>query len=303
MENVFAEFLLNSGLYETREINKENIDQLIELVDGNVKMDCFCNECQEKRIHIGHRINHFWLDEERDSIEGQALADGIKSFQSIYNMESTPSTERHSNDEEWKWINWQIEEAVRIMVFKFTCSLNEEHHLDFVVLANQNRMMKIGQYPSVADLDFPELNSYRKVLSKDDLKEMKRAIGLNAQGIGVGSFVYLRRIIERLVIKAQNNAISAGAINGEQLEGIKVVDRIKKLKGFLPDIFVENATIYGIISKGIHELTEEECLEYFPVLRESIFLILEKWEEERKREASEKRLSASISSIASTIKK
>ena len=59
-------------------------------------------------------------------------------------------------------------------------------------------MKKIGQYPSVADLSFPELKDYRKVMSKDDDKELKRAIGLHASGIGIGSFVYLRRIFERI---------------------------------------------------------------------------------------------------------
>lgn len=61
-------------------------------------------------------------------------------------------------------------------------------------------------------------------------------------------------------------------------------------------------TIYGIVSKGIHELSEEECLQFFPVLRDSIFMILEKWEEERRKTENEKKLAASISKIASTIK-
>lgn len=34
-------------------------------------------------------------------------------------------------------------------------------------------MKKIGQYPSVADLSFPELKEYRKVMTKDDEKNLK----------------------------------------------------------------------------------------------------------------------------------
>jgi len=33
--------------------------------------------------------------------------------------------------------------------------------------------------------------------------------------------------------------------------------------------------MYGILNKGVHDLTEEECLEYFPVLRNGIELILD----------------------------
>ena len=67
-------------------------------------------------------------------------------------------------------------------------------------------------------------------------------------------------------------------------------------------MFTNNSTIYGIVSKGIHELSEEECLQFFPILRDSIFMILEKWEEERKRIETEKRLAASLSKISSEIK-
>lgn len=303
MSNVFADFLLTSGLYDKQEVSQDNIDQLIELVDGKVKIDCYCKECQEKRIFNGVHINHFWVDDERDSLEGERLADGIKSFQSVYAMRNTPnpSTKTEVRDE-WKWINWQIEEATRLMVFKFECSKDEAHRLDYVVLADQSSIMKIGQYPSVADMDFPELKKYQKILSKDDMKEIRRAIGLYAQGIGVGSYVYLRRIVERLIYKAQDKAIKDGAATQEEIENKRVVDRIKELKDYLPDVFVNNATIYGIISKGIHELSEEECLQYFPVLKECIFIILEKWEEERMKEEAGKRLTASISKITSNLK-
>ena len=72
--------------------------------------------------------------------------------------------------------------------------MDSTHHLDYIVLTNENGMKKIGQYPSVADLTFPELKEYRKIMTKDDEKEFKRAIGLYASGIGIGSFVYLRNL-------------------------------------------------------------------------------------------------------------
>ena len=304
MSNIFADFLLNAGLYDSQEITKENIDQLIELVDGKVKIDCYCKECQEKRVYKGIPIRRFWLDEDHDTIDGQFLAEGIKSYQMICDLDHTPIPSGGSRPEEneWEWINWQIEEDARLMTFKFVCSMDDTHHLDFVVIANQKSMRKIGQYPSVADLEFPELKLYKKVLSAEDMKEMKKAIGLNAQGIGVGSYVYLRRIVERLIYKAQEKAINDGTVNQEEMEHLRVVDRIKELKGYLPDMFTNNSTIYGIVSKGIHELSEEECLQYFPILRDSIFMILEKWEEERKRIETEKRLAASLSKISSEIK-
>jgi len=47
------------------------------------------------------------------------------------------------------------------------------------------------------------------------------------------------------------------------------------LKAELPEFLVENRKLYGILSKGIHSLTEEECLEYFDVVKAGIELILD----------------------------
>lgn len=58
--------------------------------------------------------------------------------------------------------------------------MDERHHLDYIVLTTDNLMTKIGQYPSVADMTFPELDAYKHVISKEDRKELGTAIGFFA---------------------------------------------------------------------------------------------------------------------------
>ena len=178
--------------------------------------------------------------------------------------------------------------------------MDDEHHLDYIVRTEGNRFQKIGQYPSVADLTFPELDDYKHVISKDDRKELGTAIGLFASGIGAGSYVYLRRILERLVYQAKEAA--ADAIDNEMFEQARVAEKIKMLEGYLPDILVKNTTIYGILSKGIHELSEEECRKYFPVVKECIYQILGMWESERRKQVDEVALNKALSAISSSIK-
>ena len=163
-------------------------------------------------------------------------------------------------------------------------------------------MKKIGQYPSVADLSFPELKEYRKVMTREDEKELKRAIGLFASGIGVGSFVYLRRIFERIIVTASQKAIGEGIIKEEEFNTAHVDEKIKMLVDYLPKSLVNNPVFYGIVSKGIHELSEEDCLEFFPVMQSFIMMILRQWEKIRRDEEEEKKLSASLSSIAAKVK-
>ena len=225
----------------------------------------------------------------------------LEEIESLQNMIfSTKSRQEKSPAEEWKWINWQIADTTRLMKLEYICSMDEKHHLDYIVLTTDNSMMKIGQYPSIADMTFPELDAYKHVISKEDRKELGTAIGLFANGVGAGSYVYLRRILERLVYKAKEAA--ADVIDNEMFEQAKVAEKIKMLEGYLPDILVKNTTIYGILSKGIHELSEEECREYFPVVKECIYQILGMWESERKKQADEDALSKALSSISSSIK-
>lgn len=177
------------------------------------------------------------------------------------------------------------------------------HHLDFIVLADNSTFKKIGQYPSFADLSFPELKQYRKVISEKDMKELRKSIGLYAQGIGVGSYVYIRRVLECLIDEAKNVAINENTITQEEYDSKKVVERIKLLKNYLPELLVSNSTIYGIVSKGIHELSEDECLSYFPVVQECVFMTLEQWEQRRKKKEAEKRISTALGKIATNISK
>jgi hypothetical protein len=49
--------------------------------------------------------------------------------------------------------------------------------------------MKVGQYPSIANLHISRFKDFTKVISKEKIKEVTRGIGLAANGVGIGSFV------------------------------------------------------------------------------------------------------------------
>lgn len=290
-DNVFANFLVNEGLYNEIEITKDNIYELADLIRGYVKIDIYCPKCGESRVFSCEPILYFWYDDHEQEIIVHYLEEEIVSWQHIIN-----------GNDSWTWTNNSIENDTRLMTFKFICAMDNAHHLDYIVLTDGNKMKKIGQYPSVADLSFPELKEYRKVMTKDDEKELKRALGLFASGIGVGSFVYLRRIFERIIVTASKRAIVEGKIKEEEYNKARVDEKIKLLADYLPKALVENTVFYGIISKGIHELSEDDCLEYFPVMHSFIIMILRQWEKMRRDEEEEKKLASTLSNIAAKVK-
>jgi hypothetical protein len=146
-------------------------------------------------------------------------------------------------------------------------------------------IMKTGQYPSVADFHISEIKQYRKLLPNEKLKEFTRAIGLAANGVGIGSFVYLRRIFEHLIYEAYAQCLEEGLVSEEQYNKSRMDQKIELLSAHLPNFLVENRAIYSVLSLGIHELDENTCLAHFDTLRVGIEIILdEKLDELRKKE-------------------
>ncbi len=144
-------------------------------------------------------------------------------------------------------------------------------------------IQKIGQYPSFVEFHLAKIKDYQKVLGSEKLKEFKRAIGLAASGVGIGSFVYLRRVFEFLLEKSREKAKHKDDWNDELYSKRKIVDRIDMLKDYLPKFLLENKSLYSILSIGIHALDESDCLKYFETIRVGIELILDEEIEEIKK--------------------
>ena len=144
-----------------------------------------------------------------------------------------------------------------------------------ISLTPEKWMQKVGQYPSVADLHSAKIKRYRKVLSPEDYRELNRAVGLAAHGVGIGAFVYLRRIFERLIEEAHQMTRHDSAWDEDLFLRSRMPEKIEFLAVHLPGFLVENKSLYSVLSKGLHDLSEDECLQFFSVTQLGIELILE----------------------------
>lgn len=207
------------------------------------------------------------------------------------------------DDSKGDWSSTFINETgVRLILL--VCKRYEDNLSIYVYWdAEEKSIMKIGQYPSVADIHIGQIKQYDKVLSKEKLKEFTRAIGLAANGVGVGSFVYLRRIFESLIFEIAEKAIREGVVVKSDFEKSRMDEKIELLKNHLPKFLVDNKSIYKILSSGIHELSENDCLAYFDVMRVSIELILDERLEVLEKETKAQKAKEALSAIVSSIKK
>jgi len=279
--NVSSIFLLDS-LYSEYELEKFDIDEIINLfyhISDNIHidrikiLDSFCPACNLKTTFISDET----VDENLDYLAR------VKDMRG-------PWIDKH---------NELIKRAEEIGIFQrsFHCPRapkDSTHKLVFTFKVYKKKLIKIGQYPPVADLSKNEIDKYRK-LGNEIYQELNRAIGLMSHGIGVGSFVYLRRIIEKHILKpVLENLVSSGELTTSELKESDFKKKIELSKNQLPDFFVKNKKVYSILSKGIHELSENECKAYFPILRNAIEIILddqiEKIEKDKKAKIIEKEL-------------
>ena len=201
---------------------------------------------------------------------------------------------RISYDFHERWIKDHLFEL------EFRCTRDRSHQLYFLFQLKDRTLQKIGQFPSVATLNLYDVKKYSKALDKRYYHELTKAIGLAAHGIGVGSFVYLRRIFEYLIEQAHGEALASAGWNDEQFQKSRMSEKIQLLSQWLPDFLVQNKSMYGILSKGVHELTEEECLAAFPIVKVGIEIILDarihEMERKRKLEEAQKAIQGLVAS-------
>jgi len=158
-----------------------------------------------------------------------------------------------------------------------------------------DRFIKIGQHPSMADISFGELKDIEKGLDELDRKELGTALGLFAHDAASGAFTYLRRVFERMIRRAYE--CLGEKKDPVDYEGLRWDEKIEALKDSLPDVVVENKKVFSLLSKGIHELTDEQCKLMFPVVKSVIFQMLEQEEHKRKKAAAAKATAAALGAL------
>ncbi len=178
--------------------------------------------------------------------------------------------------------------TTRIFPVSFDCTRSKEHRAFFLFRFSQGILTKIGQHPSIADAGLPQISQYKKILGEEKLSELYMAIGLASHGIGIGAFVYLRRIFEVLIQSAHSTARQNRTWDEVKYDQTRHTDKkIQLLKDYLPSLLVQERKLLSILSKGIHELNDDECKAHFDLIRSGIELILnEELERQNKQQAA-----------------
>lgn len=271
-EYYIHKIFLQNSLYQLEKFPENDLEIISDIFtfpdQTQLQFDCYCTECGKDSTFVFYNSN--------------------KKSPGSYSPDNA-------------WYLKSLQTKVYPYNFVFKCQRNEKHFYYFSFVIKERSVTKIGQYPSLADIEVADIEKYRLVL-KNDYRDFKKAIGLHSHGIGIGSFVYLRRIFENLIEEKHQEKVNDRDWDEEEYRRNKMDKKISMLKDGLPQVLVQNKGLYGIISKGIHELSEDECKELFPELQLAIELILDEKIYIQEKLSKTKRVSSFVSNATKQFK-
>lgn len=146
------------------------------------------------------------------------------------------------------------------------------------------RVMKAGQYPPW-DLSIDRqlarmLGDYKDIFKKGFICE--------AQGYGIAAYAYYRRIVETIIdelLKTIEGLLEKAEKEKyiQALESVETTrqtsEKIELVKDLLPDTlrpegFNPLDVLHGALSEGLHELSEDECLERSTSIRNVLVFLI-----------------------------
>lgn len=257
-----GEILLERSLYERLPLTKGDADTLTTLFRENFQIDAFCIKCKKESIFKTARTTG-----------GGSGGNSLVDFAALF-----------------------IPARRTVTIICQRCA--QEYQFFFSQVPGS--IEKIGQYSSLEDINSSDINKFRGLLKNEDFKELKRAGGLFSHGVGIGAFVYLRRIFERLIWSHFDELKTKGEEPAD-FDRMRMSEKIGALSAVLPPALVANRRAYGILSKGIHELDEDTCRKFFPAVRRAIIQILDQDLTAREIEKDAKALENELAAIADLI--
>ena len=241
------EFLENVPLYVWREFRKPDINRL-SLWIGEI--DTFCETCGQPRPFQDLRSRGAGArGATAQAAFGGTIGGGIVSADPYLKTGTS--------------------------YFEFTCvsckKETREYHVEQIVDGETIRLQKYGERPRKQLKRDPALQRFLK----HDLDNYEKAIVCLSLGYGVAAFAYFRRVVENningLLDLVQEDAKSSGSdtqvtaalaeLRGNPPMSKKIKIANHALPAYLnPDGLNPLGRLYEVLSEGVHNLPEEECL-------------------------------------------
>ena len=235
-------------------INAENSKEIIMFFgNGKDKLRSFCVLCNNEESFTTDSKLTF----ERNGILNNKYLYKINygGYDLFYKY--LPGKEIYLND-------FEIKKAYLKLV-TITCNYDANHYyvIYYKLSHTENEFIitKIGQNISPYEIGLPKVKKFEKQLKKFDAVDDYKKVHIHrAYGDNIAALLYLRRFFEKMTNKL---------LDGADLSDNRFETKIKKLredKKLNPQVDNLAKPVYELLSKGIHELNNDECNELFQSL-------------------------------------
>jgi hypothetical protein len=174
----------------------------------------------------------------------------------------------------------------QIVLIRYLCAHCKRFRRIFIVRIgkNRNHLEKVGQYPPWNIFVEPNL---QKILGNYQTF-FSHGLICESQGYGIAANIYYRRVIEGVIDDLLNMIllIMKGVEKQDYEVALKETKNSKHAqekmaivkdllpKSLLPERFNPLKTLHGLLSEGIHEKDDDECLKDAQIIREIIIYLV-----------------------------
>ncbi|WP_350343875.1 hypothetical protein PRVXT_000234 [Proteinivorax tanatarense] len=284
------------GLYV---MYSDEMNELLKFMNDRQKLHGFCPYCNKELVFnlTSVEINSELLERKVCVLKYSAI--GPEEYDSMERHKDYKCNERIELLKNYTYFNKKAIctfDSSHIMNFFFKLDISYTGAKDSVTLT------KVGQSPSYTEMNRHKHKKFSKVLKQiNSYDDYVKGDNLFSHDVGVGAFVYLRRILEKILLFKFNDYTKhkgeKKATSIHEFKNMEMEKKIKLLKGYLPKEFDNLKQVYGILSSGIHNLEEDSCKGYYPVLKTAIDLILLEQKESMEKEKLKNKNKSAINKI------
>lgn len=267
-----TDLITKKPLYTKIDITDMSKKEILDIIFYKNPIDCFCPYCENPSIFL--KIPDFEL-----AIREKTMAENPLS----------------------PYVEGKLFDKPETFQLNFACSRNDNHILNVIYKVENETITKIGQSPSLFDIQKNDFKKYRKILG-NNYSDFSKAIMFYTSNYGVAAFTHIRRILENFFVKKAYEIKKVQIDwNDKEYKDLRFQGKLEVLRDLLPPTLINNARLYSIVSKGIHELEEDECLLAFEAVKECIMLSLNDIIKEENDNKSQKKIKSALSRIENKI--
>ena len=257
MKEKLIDLLKNKGVYtKTSSCTFENFLYVCYRDNAPKSLDLCCPQCKAEKTFV------FVRSEELNSLGTLQYNNGTNS--NYYGL-------------------------IKVLVYECpTCS----ERLIFALYFDGNCIVKIAQYPSLFDVSRDELKKYQKngLIDNESFSQLYKAELCASSSYYVAAYTYMRRVYETMLMSVfEQNQEDIGITEADfrRLHSDKKLEAIKDYLAIDDEIYLP---LYGLLSAGIHAMTEEQCCEDYTVLKPILLEILAEQKAKKEKAAKRKEL-------------